>query len=212
MFLFDFIYIAFVTIKIPVVCRRFTGPVLWASITSKNKNNSPSTERNFFPALGNFVTSLQFYLFLVILIGVPQYNLWTSQNAYIILNSLGLYAKTTCHMGKNTHQWLLCDYNTFFSLSLKTQTVICDTSKVRLREIRDKVRFTWVAPSSTVFFNLWTSSIKGISVSIATGLLRSEESTYTENYVENKGKTNKKGWRKDFQLHAKETSHLMTRC
>lgn len=53
---------------------------------------------------------------------------------------------------------------------------------------REKVRFTWVAPSSTVFFNLWTSSIKGISVSIATGLLRSEESTYIENYVENKGK------------------------
>lgn len=194
MFLFDFIYIAFVTIKIPVVSRRFTGPVPWASITSKNKNNSPSTERNFFPALGNCVTSLQFFFFfLVILIGVPQYNLWTSQNAYIILNSLGLYVKTTCHMGKNTHQWLLCDYNTFFSLSLK----------VRLREIRDKVRFTWVAPSSTVFFNLWTSSIKGISVSIATGLLRSEESTYTENYVENKGKNKQKRMEKRLSVACK---------
>ena len=73
---------------------------------------------------------------------------------------------------------------------------------------REKVRFTWVAPSSTVFFNLWTSSIKGISVSIATGLLRSEESTYIENYVEKKGKQKKtkntKGWRKDFQSHAKK--------
>lgn len=29
--------------------------------------------------------------------------------------------------------------------------------------------------------------------------------------LKTKGKTNTKGWRKDFQLHAKETSHLMTR-
>lgn len=69
---------------------------------------------------------------------------------------------------------------------------------------REKARFTWVAPSSTVFFNLWTSSIKGISVSIATGLLRSEELTYIENYVENKGKQTQKNGEKDFQLHAKE--------
>lgn len=69
---------------------------------------------------------------------------------------------------------------------------------------REKVRFTWVAPSSTVFFNLWTSSIKGKSVSIATGLLRSEELTYIENYVENKGKQTQKNGEKDFQLHAKE--------
>lgn len=29
--------------------------------------------------------------------------------------------------------------------------------------------------------------------------------------LKTKGKTNTKGWRKDFQLHAKETSHLKTR-
>lgn len=75
----------------------------------------------------------------------------------------------------------------------------------KISKDREKVRFTWVAPSSTVFFNLWTSSIKGISVSIATGLLRSEESTYIENYVENKEKQkHKKDGEKDFQLHAKE--------
>lgn len=73
---------------------------------------------------------------------------------------------------------------------------------------------TWVAPSSTVFFNIWTSSIKGTSVSIATGLLRSEESTHIENYgekeTENKQKKrNTKGWRKDFQLHAKENEPRM---
>lgn len=75
----------------------------------------------------------------------------------------------------------------------------------KISKDREKVRFTWIAPSSTVFFNLWTSSIKGISVSIATGLLRSEESTYIENYVENKEKQkHKKDGEKDFQLHAKE--------
>lgn len=102
-----------------------------------------------------------------------------------------------------THWLILRDCSAFFSSGLETQIKSCDASKVRLRDIRDKVRFTWVAPSSTVFFNLWTSSIKGISVSIATGLLRSEESTYTENYVENKGKNKHKRMEKRLSVACK---------
>lgn len=131
-------------------------------------------------------------LLLFALTGLPQCLYNTEQFGALFKNNM-----------PQTHQLFLSVCSAFFSSSLERQTKDCDASKVRLRDIRDKVRFTWVAPSSTVFFNLWTSSIKGISVSIATGLLRSEESTYTENYVENKGKNKHKRMEKRLSVACK---------
>lgn len=129
-------------------------------------------------------------------------------NACIILNSLGLYSKTTCHK-----------HTSYFSAS-----AALSLAQVSKGKLKTAMRVKWGSETSETKSGLPESRPPQLSFLTSEHLLsKGYPSPLLQDYwgqrnqhtqrtmLKTKGKTNTKGWRKDFQLHAKETSHLMAR-